>query len=117
MCGLPEGVVPIEEQIEQAKRDLQATIRGDDIWRHPDIYPDEQELLLIKRNKRQSIQSLVIEDIKEREQHGIRTYGRAIYYDTPNDPVEGGPIGQAYREILDLTIYIRWFIERHGIEL
>jgi len=127
MCGLPVGVVPIEKQIEQAKRDLQAVVRGDDMWRHPDIYSDEQDLVWIERHRahnerhaddgKPTIQSLVIKDIEEREEHGIRTYGRAIYADTPNDPVEGGPIGQAYREILDLTIYIRWFIERHGIEL
>lgn len=62
-----------------------------------------------------SIQQLVIADIQERERHGIRTYGRAIFAaDTPDDPVEGGPIGQAYREALDLAIYLRWFIERYG---
>jgi hypothetical protein len=124
MCGLPEGVVPIEEQIEQAKRDLQAAVRGDDIWRHPDIYPDEQDMVWIERHRahnerhaddnKPTIQSLVVKDIEEREEHGIRTYGRAIYADTPNDPVEGGPIGQAYRESLDQAIYLRWYIERYG---
>jgi hypothetical protein len=145
MCGLPEGVVPIEEQIEQAKRNLQAAIRGDDAWRHHDLYaediypeapatdaerfPEDEgpDGKWAKRheayNERHAddgeptIQQLVIEDIQERERHGVRTYGRAIYADTPNDPVEGGPIGQAYREALDLVIYLRWFIERHGIEL
>ena len=61
-----------------------------------------------------SIQQLVIEDLAEREQHGISVYGTAIFDDTPNDPAEGGPIGQAYREALDLTIYLRWYIARHG---
>jgi hypothetical protein len=127
MCGLPEGVVTIEEQIEQAKRDLRAAVRGDDMWRHPDIYPDAEDVKWIERHRAHNerhaddgeptIQQLVIEDVQERERHGITTYGRAIFADTPNDPVEGGPIGQAYREALDLVIYLRWFIERHGIEL
>jgi hypothetical protein len=34
---------PIEEQIEEAKRKLQATVRGDNEWRHPDLY-DEAEV-------------------------------------------------------------------------
>lgn len=61
-----------------------------------------------------SIQQLVIEDIAKREQVGIETYGVAIFEDTPNDPIEGGPIGQAYHEALDMVIYLRWFIARHG---
>ncbi len=127
MCGLPEGVMTIEEQIEQAKRNLQSAVRGDDLWRHPDVYTYEQDMVWIERHRahnarhaddgKPSIQSLVIKDIEEREEHGIRTYGEAIFADTPNDPVEGGPMGQAYRELLDLVIYMRWFIERNGIEL
>jgi len=122
MCGPPPDAEPdhipedFTKAIEQAKRDLQATVRGDDRWRHPDLYPDggfDSDLGVVLP----SIQSLVIKDIEEREEHGIQTYGRAIFADTPNDPVEGGPIGQAYREALDLVIYLRWFIERHGIEL
>jgi hypothetical protein len=110
MCGRPP--YDAVERINSAKRALQASLRGDDRWRHPDLY-DETEVA----EEQPSIQSLVIKDIEEREEHGISTYGRAIYADTPNDPVEGGPIGQAYREALDLVIYLRWFIERHGIEL
>ena len=61
-----------------------------------------------------SIQQLVIEDLQERERFGIAKYGRASFTDTPNDPVEGGPIGQAYNEALDQVIYLRWYIARHG---
>lgn len=117
MCGPPTDTEPdhtpetFREVIEHHKRELQAAIRGDDKWRHPDLYDPPSD------DGEPTIQHLVIEDIQERERHGIRTYGRAIYADTPNDPVEGGPIGQAYREALDLVIYLRWFIERHGIEL
>ncbi len=103
-----------DPDIERAKRDLQASLRGDDRWRHPDLYAEN---IYPDAAGQPSIQSLVVKDIEEREEHGIRTYGRAIYADTPNDPVEGGPVGQAYREALDLVIYLRWFIERHGIEL
>jgi hypothetical protein len=64
--------------------------------------------------KKRSIQQLVIEDLAERERHGITVYGAAIFDDTPNDAAEGGPIGQAYREALDMVIYLRWYIARHG---
>jgi hypothetical protein len=76
-------------------------------WAGPDFTarPEPEE---------KSIQQLVMEDLAEREQFGIRRYGRAIFADTPDDPIEGGPIGQAYREALDMTIYLRWFIERFG---
>jgi len=59
-----------------------------------------------------SIQQLVIEDIQQREQYGIKTFGRAIFLDTPDDPVEGGPAEQAYTEALDLVISLRWMKER-----
>jgi len=77
-----------------------------DRWRHPDLQfgPDPDE---------KSIQQLVMEDIAEREQIGIQRYGTAIYASsTPDDPVEGGPEWQAYREALDLVIYLRWNLER-----
>jgi hypothetical protein len=47
MAGLPSVSGPeltnTEEIIEAHKRALQATVRGDDMWRHPDIY-DENEV-------------------------------------------------------------------------
>jgi hypothetical protein len=61
---------------------------------------------------RKSVQQLVMEDIAEREQYGITTFGTAIFPDTSDDPVEGGPVGQAYREALDLVIYLRWHMAR-----
>jgi hypothetical protein len=36
MAGLPDDV-------EQAKRDLQSAVRGDDRWRFPDVYPPEEQ--------------------------------------------------------------------------
>jgi hypothetical protein len=59
-----------------------------------------------------SVQQMVIDDILERERYGVTTYGVAIYAGTPDDPVEGGPVGQAYREALDLVIYLRWHMAR-----
>jgi hypothetical protein len=61
-----------------------------------------------------SIQQLVIEDLAAREKFGISKYGRASFADTPDDPREGGPLGQAYNEAMDLVIYLRWYIARHG---
>lgn len=42
MSGLPDDTPDLSEEIEKAKRALQATIRGDDEWRHPDIYDEEE---------------------------------------------------------------------------
>jgi hypothetical protein len=117
---------PDIEAVLKFKQEAQAILRGDDAWRHPDIseelIEDTPDLSEAWRHpdipeERVSIQRLVIHDVREREQHGVKTYGSAIYADTPNDPIEGGPIGQCYREALDLVIYLRWFIERHGISL
>ena len=38
----PMSGLPADAQIEQAKRNLQAAIRGDDAWRHPDVYPEDE---------------------------------------------------------------------------
>jgi hypothetical protein len=61
---------------------------------------------------KKSIQQLVREDLEEREQYGIATYGRASFTDTPDSPAEGGPVEQAYREALDQVIYLRWYLAR-----
>jgi hypothetical protein len=61
---------------------------------------------------KKSVQRLVIEDIAERERFGTEKYGQASYTDTPDDPVEGGPVGQAYKEALDMVIYLRWQLAR-----
>jgi hypothetical protein len=101
----------MQEAIAQFKREAQATLRGDDAWRHPDLYPitgDDPEAA------EKSVQELVVEDIQERERIGIERYGAGIYTSsTPDDPIEGGPIHQAYREALDLVIYLRWVIQRY----
>jgi hypothetical protein len=60
-----------------------------------------------------TIQSLVAEDIIEREQLGIRHYGAPLYASTPDD-VDGDPLRQAYHEALDLCVYLRWQIERQS---
>jgi hypothetical protein len=41
MIGVPDDTPDLSEAIEQAKRDLQATVRGDDAWRHPDLITTE----------------------------------------------------------------------------
>jgi hypothetical protein len=58
-----------------------------------------------------SIQHLVVRDVIEREAYGIRTYGKPLYTDSPDD-VDGDPLHQAYREALDLCIYLRWQLAR-----
>lgn len=34
------GSTEMQEQIEKAKKELRAAVRGDDRWRHPDIHPE-----------------------------------------------------------------------------
>ena len=65
----------------------------------------------VPEDERVSIQQLVIADMQEREAHGIREYGQPLYVDSPND-ADGDPIEQAYKEVLDLCVYLRWEIER-----
>jgi hypothetical protein len=60
---------------------------------------------------RKSIQQLVIADLTSREAHGIAEYGNALFVDTPDD-ADGPPLQQAYHEVLDLAIYLRWELER-----
>lgn len=57
-------------------------------------------------NDNPAIQDLVIADIEERKQIGIRRYGTALQIDNGRDM-----LADAYDEILDLTIYLRGHIE------
>jgi hypothetical protein len=41
MAGLPDDTPDLTGTIEDAKRELQAAIRGDDLWRHPDMIAAE----------------------------------------------------------------------------
>ena len=57
-------------------------------------------------NDRASIQSLVMEDLRQREIHGIEKYG------TPLQAFNGrDPLTDAYQELLDLVCYLRQRIE------
>ncbi len=42
MSGLPDDTPDLTGAIEDAKRKLQATVRGDDAWRHPDVYDEDE---------------------------------------------------------------------------
>jgi hypothetical protein len=42
MCGPPtEQIDKLKSGIQEAVEDLRATVRGDDKWRHPDLYTEE----------------------------------------------------------------------------
>jgi hypothetical protein len=60
-------------------------------------------------NERPSIQSLVRQDLEEREQVGIQRYG------TPLQPHNGrDALVDAYQEALDLACYLRQAIEERA---
>lgn len=57
-------------------------------------------------NARQSVWELVIKDMKDRNEFGIKKYG------TPLQPFNGrDPLIDAYQEALDLVVYLRQIIE------
>lgn len=57
-------------------------------------------------NDRPFIQDLVIADIEERKQHGIRKYGTALQSGNGRDMLL-----DAYEEALDLAIYLRGLLD------
>lgn len=65
---------------------------------------DSQDAPIVNDNK--FIQDMVIEDIEERKQFGIRKYGTALQAGNGRDHLQ-----DAYEEILDLAVYIRGVIE------
>jgi len=60
----------------------------------------DQQLPVV--NDRPFVQDLVIADIEERKQHGIRKYGTALQSGNGRDMLL-----DAYEEALDLAIYLR----------
>ena len=90
----------------------------DAIWcvgcgtRHP--------LPLCKTTRGENLFDLVRKDLLEREQHGIRTYGKSISAGDGTDYLR-----EAYEEVLDLALYLKGQIEerrtdgvpaRHGTD-
>jgi hypothetical protein len=57
-------------------------------------------------NENRPIQDMVVEDILERKEHGIRKYGTPVQADNGRDMML-----DAYEEILDLAVYLRGAIE------
>lgn len=57
-------------------------------------------------NDRPFVQDLVVADIEERKQHGIRKYGTALQSGNGRDMLQ-----DAYEKALDLAIYLRGAID------
>lgn len=57
-------------------------------------------------NNRPFIQDLLIADIEERKQFGIKKYGTALQSGNGRDMLQ-----DAYEEILDLAVYMRGLID------
>lgn len=67
----------------------------------------DQQLPVVNDNK--FIQDLVIKDIEERKQLGIRKYGTALQANNGRDMLL-----DAYEEALDLCIYLRGCLEERS---
>lgn len=52
------------------------------------------------------IQDLVVADLEERKQHGIRKYGTALQAGNGRSMLQ-----DAYEEVLDLAVYLRGALE------
>jgi len=64
----------------------------------------DQQLPVV--NDRPFVQDLVIADIEERKQHGIRKYGTALQSGNGRNMLL-----DAYEEALDLAIYLRGLLD------
>ena len=60
-------------------------------------------------NERPFVQDLVIADIEERKQHGIRKYGTALQSGNGRNMLL-----DAYEEALDLAIYLRGMLDEQA---
>ena len=60
-------------------------------------------------NSNPFIQDLVIEDMRQRMQHGITKYGTALQAGNGRDMLQ-----DAYEEALDLCVYLRGCIEERN---
>jgi hypothetical protein len=58
-----------------------------------------------------AVQDLVIADVYERMQHGIRKYGTALQVGNGRDMLQ-----DAYEEALDLSVYLRGLVEQQRQE-
>jgi len=67
----------------------------------------DQQLPVV--NDRPFVQDLVIADIEERKQHGIRKYGTALQSGNGRDMLL-----DAYEEALDLAIYLRGLLDEQS---
>lgn len=71
-----------------------------------EVRDPERDQVAPTPNDKQPVQDMVIEDILERKEHGIRKYGTPVQADNGRDMML-----DAYEEILDLAVYLRGAIE------
>jgi hypothetical protein len=71
-----------------------------------DVRDPERDQVAPTPNDKQPIQDMVVEDIVERKEHGIRKYGTPVQADNGRSMLQ-----DAYEETLDLAVYLRGAIE------
>lgn len=71
-----------------------------------DIRDPERDQVAPTPNDRPFIQDLVMADLAERKEHGIRKYGTALQSGNGRDMLQ-----DAYEEALDLAVYLRGAID------
>lgn len=74
-----------------------------------DPQTDSQDAPIVNDNK--FIQDMVIEDIEERKQFGIRKYGTALQAGNGRNHLQ-----DAYEEVLDLVVYLRGVTEEERLK-
>jgi len=79
-----------------------------------DVRDPSTDQVLPTGNDRTFIQDLVVADIEERKQHGIRKYGTALQSGNGRNMLL-----DAYEEALDLAIYLRGMLDEadHSIDV
>ena len=71
-----------------------------------DVRDPERDQVAPTPNEKRPIQDMVIEDILERKEHGIRKYGTPVQAGNGRDMLL-----DAYEETMDLVIYLRGALE------
>lgn len=71
-----------------------------------DVRDPERDQVAPTPNDKQPIQDMVIEDILERKEHGIRKYGTPVQAGNGRDMLL-----DAYEEVMDLAVYLRGALE------
>ncbi len=75
-----------------------------------DVRDPERDQIAPTHNDGPSMHDLVIEDMRERKEHGLRKYGTILQAHNGRSAVR-----DAYEEVLDLAVYLRQLLEEENV--